>query len=65
MASTPRMDLNQYWNYSSIYDNATDFDRPVMTTYEPGSALKVITMASALELGRCQARNNLRRSRGH
>jgi cell division protein FtsI/penicillin-binding protein 2 len=51
MASTPRMDLNQYWDYASIYPNATDFDRPVMTTYEPGSVFKVITMASALDAG--------------
>jgi cell division protein FtsI/penicillin-binding protein 2 len=51
MANTPRMDLNQYWNYASIYKNATDFDRSVMTTYEPGSVFKVLTMASALDAG--------------
>jgi cell division protein FtsI/penicillin-binding protein 2 len=51
MANTPRMDLNQYWNYTDIYKNATDFNRPVMTTYEPGSVFKVLTMASALDAG--------------
>jgi cell division protein FtsI/penicillin-binding protein 2 len=51
MANSERMDLNQYWNYADIYQNATDFNRPVMTTYEPGSVFKVITMASALDAG--------------
>ena len=51
MASTPRMDLNQYWNYAEIYPIATDFDRAVMTTYEPGSVFKVLTMAAALDAG--------------
>ena len=51
MASTPRIDLNQYWLYTDVYPNATDFNRPIMTTYEPGSVFKVITMASALDSG--------------
>ncbi len=51
MASTPRMDLNKYWDYGSIYPNATDFNRPVMNTYEPGSVFKIFTMAAALDAG--------------
>jgi cell division protein FtsI/penicillin-binding protein 2 len=51
MASTTRMDLNQYWEFGSVYDNATDFNRPVMNTYEPGSVFKVLTMAAALDAG--------------
>jgi cell division protein FtsI/penicillin-binding protein 2 len=49
MASTPRMDLNQFWNYSSIYHNASDYNLAVSTPYEPGSVLKILTMAAALD----------------
>ncbi len=49
MASTPRMDLNQFWNYSSIYQNASDYNLAVSTPYEPGSVLKILTMAAALD----------------
>ena len=49
MASTPRMDLNQFWNYSNIYHNASDYNLAVSTPYEPGSVLKILTMAAALD----------------
>ena len=49
MASTPRMDLNQFWNYSSIYHNASEYNLSVSTPYEPGSVLKILTMAAALD----------------
>ncbi len=49
MASTPRMDLNQFWNYSSIYQNASEYNLAVSTPYEPGSVLKILTMAAALD----------------
>ncbi len=51
LASSPRMDLNQFWNYGSIYQNASEFDRAVGMPYEPGSVLKVLTMAAALDTG--------------
>lgn len=51
MASTPRMDLNKFWNYSSIYKNASEFDRAVSMPYEPGSVMKILTMAAALDSG--------------
>lgn len=51
MASTPRMDLNQFWNYGSIYDNASDYNRAISMPYEPGSVMKIITMAAALDSG--------------
>lgn len=49
LASSPRMDLNQFWNYGSIYQNASEFDRAVSLPYEPGSVIKILTMAAALD----------------
>ncbi len=51
MASTPRMDLNQFWNYGSIYNNASEFNPAVSMPYEPGSVMKILTMAAALDNG--------------
>ena len=51
LASSPRMDLNQFWNYGTIYKNASEFDRAVSMPYEPGSTLKILTMAAALDTG--------------
>jgi len=51
MAATPRMDLNNYGNYFSLYDNGSQYNRAIGTTYEPGSVLKVLTMAAALDAG--------------
>jgi cell division protein FtsI/penicillin-binding protein 2 len=51
MASSPRMDLNQFWNYSVVYQNASEFDRALSMPYEPGSVIKVLTMAAALDSG--------------
>ncbi|HVN54294.1 MAG TPA: penicillin-binding protein 2 [Anaerolineaceae bacterium] len=51
IATTPRMDLNQYWKFGEIFPNPTPFDRTVGTTYEPGSVFKILTMASALDNG--------------
>src|SRR5215211_3790843 len=51
MAATPRMDLNNYGNYFSLYDNGSQFNRAIGTTYEPGSVFKVLTMAAALDAG--------------
>jgi len=51
MASTPRMDLNQFWNYGAIFQNASEYDRAISMPYEPGSVLKVLTMAAALDSG--------------
>jgi cell division protein FtsI/penicillin-binding protein 2 len=51
MAVTPRMDLNQFWNYGTIYNNASEFNRAISMPYEPGSVIKILTMATALDSG--------------
>lgn len=51
LASTPRLDLNKYWEYSEIYTDSTPFNRAVSQAYEPGSVFKVLTMATALDTG--------------
>ena len=51
MASTPRMDLNQYWQAADIFPGRTPFNRAVSSTYEPGSVFKILTMAAALDAG--------------
>jgi cell division protein FtsI/penicillin-binding protein 2 len=51
MASTPRMDLNNFQNYGVIYNNASEFNRAIGMPYEPGSVMKIFTMAAALDTG--------------
>jgi cell division protein FtsI/penicillin-binding protein 2 len=51
MAATPRMDLNNYGNYFSLYDDGSQYNRSIGMSYEPGSVLKVLTMAAALDTG--------------
>ncbi len=51
MASTPRMDLNDYGKYFSLYDNGSQYNRAIGTAYEPGSVIKILTMAAALDTG--------------
>ena len=51
MASTPRMDLNNYSNYFSLYDDGSHYNRSIGMSYEPGSVLKVLTMAAAIDTG--------------
>jgi cell division protein FtsI/penicillin-binding protein 2 len=51
VATSRRMDLNKFWKYGSIYDNATDFNPVISKTYEPGSVSKILTMAAALDAG--------------
>jgi cell division protein FtsI/penicillin-binding protein 2 len=51
MATTPRMDLNNYSNYFSLYDNGSQYNRSIGSAYEPGSVIKVLTMAAAIDAG--------------
>lgn len=51
MATTPRMDLNNYSNYFSLYDDGSQYNRSIGTAYEPGSVIKILTMAAALDSG--------------
>ncbi len=51
MVSTPQMDLNEFWTYTDTYKYASDFNRAVSTQYEPGSVIKVLTMAAAIDSG--------------
>lgn len=51
MASTPEMDLNDFSNYTSVYHNASEFNRAVSMQYEPGSVFKILTMAAAIDSG--------------
>ena len=51
MAATPRMDLNNFQNYGLIYNNASEYNRAIGMPYEPGSVIKIFTMAAALDTG--------------
>ena len=51
MAVTPRMNLNEYYDYGEVFEGSTPYNRAVSTDYEPGSVFKVLTMASALDSG--------------
>jgi cell division protein FtsI/penicillin-binding protein 2 len=51
MATTPRMDLNEYWKLDEIFPNPIPFNRAIGQSYEPGSVFKVITFAAALDSG--------------
>lgn len=51
MATTPRLDLNNYTGYFDIYDNGSQYNRAIGMAYEAGSVFKILTMAAALDAG--------------
>jgi cell division protein FtsI/penicillin-binding protein 2 len=51
IASTPRLNPNEYWNYADVFTGNTPYNRAVSQDYEPGSVFKVLTMAAALDGG--------------
>ncbi len=51
MATSPRINLNDYWDDLSKFDNDHLYNPPVMQPFEVGSVFKVITMSSAIDLG--------------
>ncbi|MCC6300943.1 MAG: penicillin-binding protein 2 [Anaerolineales bacterium] len=51
MATTPRMDLNNYGNYFTLYDDGSQYNRSIGSAYEPGSVMKILTMAAGLDNG--------------
>jgi len=50
MASSPRLNINEYWRVVDVFDKEQVFNMAIHS-YEPGSVFKVITMASALDNG--------------
>jgi cell division protein FtsI/penicillin-binding protein 2 len=51
IATTPRLNPNEYWNYADVFTDNTPYNRAVSQDYEPGSVFKVLTMAAALDSG--------------
>jgi cell division protein FtsI/penicillin-binding protein 2 len=51
MATTPRLDLNNFGNYADIFPGSTPFNKAVSQSYETGSVFKVLTMAAGLDSG--------------
>ncbi len=49
MATAPRLDPNEYWDYSALFPNPNPYNSAISQTYEPGSVFKVLTMAAALD----------------
>lgn len=51
MATAPRLDPNEYWDYDELFPNPNPYNSAISQTYEPGSVFKVLTMAAALDSG--------------
>ncbi len=51
MATTSRIDLNEFWNYGELFTEDIPFNRAVSQAYEPGSVFKVLPMGAALDSG--------------
>jgi cell division protein FtsI/penicillin-binding protein 2 len=55
MATTPRLDPNNYFKYLDEYPKDVPFNRVISLPIEPGSVYKVLTVAAALDSGAVDA----------
>ena len=60
MATTPRLNLNEFWTYSDHYNQSYEYNPAISMQYEPGSVFKVLTMAAGLDTGTVVPRHHLR-----
>jgi cell division protein FtsI/penicillin-binding protein 2 len=54
LATTPNLDPNNYLSVTEIFTGETPYNRAISQAYEPGSVFKILTMASALDMGAVQ-----------
>jgi cell division protein FtsI/penicillin-binding protein 2 len=55
MATTPRLDPNNYFDYLDEFPADVPFNRAISLPIEPGSVFKVLTVAAALDSGAVDA----------
>ncbi len=51
MATTPLINLNEFWRIGEVFEDTTPFNPAISKPYEPGSVFKVLTMSAALDSG--------------
>lgn len=51
LATTPRLNPAEYQLLPQVFPGATPFNRAISQPYEPGSVMKIFTMAAALDAG--------------
>jgi cell division protein FtsI/penicillin-binding protein 2 len=51
MATSRRLDLNEYWSYGKVFPGNLSFNPAISSSYETGSVYKIFTMAAAIDLG--------------
>lgn len=51
MATTPRLNLNEFWKYGEYFNQSYEFNPAISMQYEPGSVFKILTMAAGLDSG--------------
>jgi len=51
MATTPQFDPNNYTAVDEVFTGSTPYNRAISQDYEPGSIMKILTMAAALDSG--------------
>jgi cell division protein FtsI/penicillin-binding protein 2 len=51
LATTPHFNPNDYGSVAEVFTGETPFNRAISQAYEPGSVMKILTMAGALDSG--------------